>query len=285
MNLLHDLVVDNPMMVEIKRFLRRFLGPKPGAQQAVFIVIIIVAYVGLLALFASIREIEPETVVYLQLVLYCLLLPAMLQGSIAGEREKRTWETLLATPVTKAQIVVAKYAGAATGVLLIALLMFPLWLVSAANKVDIDRYTSYPGQQATPAMVVHAEIVALTFGLALAAWCLFVSARSRRTFAAQGMIYGSMVLALIVWPMLISSLGPVDPGIEVLSSPLHPFIIVAAALDVGHRSSTLDLWGLTSCLFIGFTVVMLVWAEYTLRFAEMDVRFIPRRHSASHRQP
>jgi ABC-type Na+ efflux pump permease subunit len=282
---IQDLFLDNPMMVEIKRFLRRFLGPRPGAQQAVAIALIIIAYVGLLALFASVREIQPETVIYVQLVLYCILLPAMLQGSVAGEREKRTWETLLAAPVTKAQIVVAKYAGAATGVVLIAVLMLPLWLVSSANKVDFDRYTANASEHPSPAMMVHAEIVALTFGLALAAWCLFVSVRSRRTFSAQGMIYGSMALALIVWPMLVSSMGHVDWAIQILASPMHPFIVVASILDRSERASSVHIWGLSTCLFLGFTVVMLVWAEYTLRFAEMDVRFIPRRHRASNRQP
>ena len=93
MSFIQDLFTENPMIAETKRFVRRFVGVRRGPQQAVVLVLIVLIYLVLIGLFASYREIEPSEIIYIQPALYCVDLPAMLQGSIAGAREKRTWET------------------------------------------------------------------------------------------------------------------------------------------------------------------------------------------------
>ena len=106
------------------------------------------------------------------------------------------------------------------------------------------------------------------------------------------MIYGSILVALVVWPILMTnvvqslwpSIGRESSAVSAMVNFLHPFLVEVEILDGARRSGDVINTGwLTTLLNIAFAILLLVWAEFTLRFAEMDVGFIPRRNRASDR--
>jgi ABC-type transport system involved in multi-copper enzyme maturation permease subunit len=293
MSVLTDLFVDNPMLMEAKRFMRRFIGIRAGAAHVVILVMVVVAYVLLLGLIATTRDVPPEAIVMIQTGLYCLVMPPMLQGCIAGEREKGTWESLLAAPVSKAQIVVGKYWGAFLAVLALTALMLPplIWANAGGSQWMNPYEINYYERHTMPASRLFSmELVSVTFGLMLAAWCVLVSARSRRSFSAQGMIFGSLILGLILWPIFIGVLVNDAQGPYAVLNCLHPFFVIDAlsASGASEYASAREIaaagGGSAAIIAYSFlTFAFLIWADRTLRFAESDVRFMPRRKRASNR--
>jgi len=286
----------NPMLSESKRFLRRYLGFRRGPVHIAALVIAALMYLLLIGMIFAIPDVPPNVVVIVQLCLYCFILPTMLQGSIAGEREKGTWETLLSAPVSKAQIVFGKFWNGMLVVLLIAVLMLPpllLWILKQPNydalaSSRINYYgPSVAPQSGLPPNTVYrlilSELTTITFGILLAAWCVFVSSRSKRSFSAQGAIFASLILSLIIWPLFVGIVSDKSIEISRLFLFLHPFVIVEEFL--AERSSDyqgflqpqmlLGGW-LPSLAYLVLTVLFLTWAEYTLRFSESEFRFSTR---------
>jgi ABC-type transport system involved in multi-copper enzyme maturation permease subunit len=284
---------ENPMLSESRRFLRRYLGFRRGPVHVAVLVIAFLLYLLLVGTILSTPDVPADIIVMVQLGLYCLILPSMLQGSIAGEREKGTWETLLSTPVSKAQIVVGKYWNGMLVVFLIAVLMLPLLFFNfVAQPYRQSRFGIYgPDAVHNPLMgIVLSEATAIAFGLLLAAWCVFVSARSKRSFSAQGVIFASLILSLIIWPIFVGivSAGSIDLSRVFLF--LHPFVVIAEFMAGRQNTSETFLqpqmllggW-LPSIVYIGLALLFLAWAEYTLRFAESDIRFVPKVKRAPNR--
>jgi ABC-type transport system involved in multi-copper enzyme maturation permease subunit len=289
---IRSLLTENPMLVEAKRFMMRFAGFGRGALNSAVLILAIISYVLLMLLVLSIPSFGAPIVIFIQMVVYCFMLPLMLQGSIAGEREKGTWDTLLASPVTKGQIVIGKFWSAFVAILVVAgLLLLPLLYTNYAAAHDPFRTSGYgisdTDQSLSLWTLFYGEMLALTFGFCLASWCLLVSARSKRAFSAQGLIVGSMLVGLVLWPMLISSIGLESGGMFALTNFLHPFIVGAEFLTPisqdETRAAARDLMNgwMTVGLYIVLTAVFLVWTERTLRFVESDVRFMPRGQHAS----
>ena len=170
-----ELVTQNPMLIEIARFRRRFLSfSGSNALNGIVLGLAIVCYFGLLMLVFSARgSMPPIALVMVQTFIFLFATPSILYAAIAGEREKRTWDLLLAAPITQAQIVVGKFIGAmaAIGV------GFGLFLVPVL--VTAVEYEKTNWQD-----LILSELVSITFIIALATVTLFFSARTRRAFMA-----------------------------------------------------------------------------------------------------
>src|SRR3954454_16619655 len=70
------------------------------------------------------------TVTALELGLICLLAPALTADLIAGERERRTLDLLLVTPLSRRQIVVGKLIAALGSLLLLIVLALPIQAIA-----------------------------------------------------------------------------------------------------------------------------------------------------------
>src|SRR5438067_2544501 len=112
------LVMENPMAIEVNRFRRRFLeGGRGKTVNTMILVVAIVAYAALLLVIANMSgDFPPVALIFLQTGVFTLLTPAMMYGSISGERERRSWDLLLVAPITHAQIVVGKFLAALAGI-------------------------------------------------------------------------------------------------------------------------------------------------------------------------
>ena len=274
-----SLVSENPMNVEISRFRRKFLSfsTHRGANTAALIAVI-VAY-GLLSfsILSSRGSVPPYAVILLQTCLFCILAPALLHNSIAGERERRSWDFLLVAPISHLQIVFGKFMGAVVvlGVATIAGLL-PLTLAALTFDGPNDRVGVFG--------LVELELVSATFTMFVCALTIFFSARVKRPMAALGTVYGLLALGLMALPALLS----VNIGASKILSDtvlyLHPFYADTRIIEWSSGRYNADNYGLTSgyfgiphaLIYLGFTAIAISWTAKTLVFAENDVKFLPK---------
>lgn len=287
MSLVKTLFTENPMMIEITRFRRKFFSGRGSALNAVVVGLCGVIYLGIVALVWNYREAaNPIILVFLQTGIFTLLAPAMLHGSIAGERERRSWDFLLVAPVTHAQIVFGKFMGAAAAILsTAAVFLLPI-------AIGVLFYKPYPygmgynysgSYQVEPGVniwnLLLAEVLSIVWALLVCAMTILFSARCRRGFIALGTTLALLIFGLIVWPILIASSGPVQE--MNLLNFFHPFWaltqIESANANRGDIAGWQHLYGFPQILvYLGLTTVFLFWTERTLRFADNEVKFLPK---------
>jgi ABC-type transport system involved in multi-copper enzyme maturation permease subunit len=271
-----ELVTENPMLIEISRFRRRFLSfSGSNALNGVVLGLAIVCYFGLLMLVFSARgSLPPVGLVMFQTFVFVFATPSMLYGAIAGEREKRTWDLLLAAPITQAQIVAGKFIGAMVAIgVAFGLFLLPI-LVTA---IEYDR-TNWPD-------LILAEIVSISFIVLIAAVTLFFSARTKRGFMALGTVLAALAIFLLVVPLLSTAVME-EPLLVDMTNFFHPFYVLMQLFTSGEivrpdRGMNAFSWGWPQAFgYLALAGVFLVWTARTLNFAENDVKFIPANNHA-----
>ena len=282
-----ELVTQNPMLIEIHRFRRRFLSfSGSSALNGIVLGLSIVCYLGLLMLVFSARgAIPPVALVMVQTFIFVLATPSMLYGAIAGEREKRTWDLLLVAPITQGQIVIGKFIGAlfALGVGF-ALFLFPILVTAVEYEMG---YGS--GTRGTNWWDLFlSELVSFSFIILVATTTLFFSARTRRGFMALGTVLAALAVFLLVIPILSTVMLP-EPLMVDFINFFHPFYVLVKLLATSESSgSFIDgggmnaySWGLPQVFgYFALSAVFIIWATRTLNFAENDVKFIPANNNA-----
>ena len=216
MNDFKALVFQNPMLIDMKRAYRRFFGvSRMKAMNAAVLVLACILYGILILITVAYRTaFSPQALVHVQTFLICFTVPSVMHGAIAAEREKRTWDLLLVAPVSNAQIVIGKFIGGVVTLFAVVGLMLIPTLIAFDPNGSVDFMS-----------LLKSEVVSIFFGVLLVALSLTVSARTKRTYSAQIGIYGLLVMALIVWPILAAAMG--SQGIEPLLHFLNPFYAIA----------------------------------------------------------
>lgn len=278
------------MMIEVTRFKRKFLSVSSNNTVNIAVLMLFgVVYLAILALvFSANGYLQPSILVNLQLVLVCFLVPSMFHGTIAGERERRSWDLLLVAPISKAQIVVGKFfAAVATLFVAIGACALPISIAAAmyaGRNPDIARFNPV-------GVVLAQQVMVFAFGVALAAFTILFSARVRRGLTALGVVFGLETLFLVVVPifvglMVAGSNGP-DNVLMDFTFFLHPFYTLDKMQPKWQSSyeqvQTFSpwMWGTPQILiYLGMAVVFLQWAIATLYYAENDVKFIPDKKKA-----
>ena len=283
-----DLVIQNPMLIEITRFRRRYTSASAtSSMNGVVVLLCIICYATLLLVVIQNRaSISPIVMIFAQTAFLTVLAPMLLYGSISGERERRSWDLLLVAPITKPQIVVGKFMGAMAA-LGVAVILFQVPIEIAATSYDRSHWQS----------VLVADLVSVTFLMCVCALTILFSARVKRSLMALGATLGSLVTILIVFPALVG-LGQSGPATDAAFF-LHPFVVLSRIGDrddaisrngagtVGPGTSQPDFpsnvpapwWGWPQTLtYLGLTIVLLAWASNTLNFAENEVKFLPQGH-------
>jgi len=268
-----NLVANNPMLIEIQRFRRRFLTfSGTNTMNSAVLALTLVCYAGLVLIVISGKgAIPPVAIVIFQTALFTFFAPGMLHGAIAGERERRSWDLLLVAPVSKAQIVAGKFIGALTALGTGAGLFGLPILVSAA----LYRHTNWYN-------LMLAELVSLSFTVAVCAFTILISARVKRPFMALGATLGTLSMGLIVLPILVGVLVA-GSGVSFQDATLvfHPFYALMQIYSIDtnsfYREQTFKpVWGWPQIMvYTGVGAILVVWAAKTLNFAENEVRFLP----------
>ena len=286
-----ELVIDNPMVIEVNRFRRRYFeGGRGKSVNITLLVLAVIAYSALLLVIATMSgDFPPIGLIFLQTGVFCILAPALTFGAIAGEREKRSWDLLIVAPISHAQIIAGKFIAAASGIAAAFLLfLIPTMFTALTYKGEFSG-----GQDATVISGTYAligeEIISVTFALMLAAATLLFSARCKRALMALGIVLGALFIGLIALPSLY---GAMTAGSDMadLANVTHPFLAItrieefrSANLNDSYDFHILGVYWYG--LFQGFlyllgTGLFLGWAIKTVTFADGDKRFLPRKHNA-----
>ena len=282
MNFYRTYFSENPMMVEITRFRRRFLGG--NSLNTIILALTVLIYIGIVALVWSYRDAaNPLLLIMLQTFIFTLLGPAMLYGSIAGERERRSWDFLLVAPVSQGQIVVGKFMGAASAILVCAIaFLLPILI----GTVSYESYTWGSGYGTSLRsdlwQVFKGELISISWGLLVCAVTIFFSARCRRGFIALGTVLALFLCALIIWPILLASSMRYNSGSDFLLF-YHPFMALArlepTRIRLQDPFQVAFGWPQIFSYFL-LSGVFLFWTEKTLRFADTEVKFLPKQRDA-----
>jgi hypothetical protein len=267
MNALRDLVIENPMLIEIRRFRSRMLSSRSGGANIAVVILILFFYACIVLTVLMAREdLDPMWIIMFQTGLFSLLLPIMVAGSIAGERERRTWDILIAAPVSKAQIVVGKFIVSLTGLaIFFVACLVPIVVCLICNKT------------AKLSLTLIEEMVSASFGVLLISFSLLVSARCRTTFAALGACVGVIFIVLLAFPIFVTSV--LRDGGRIVLEAISPFMIINGVYEhstgSGYYDSEQDrhflLWNapyLVTAIYLSLAAIMLLWATLTVRKME-----------------
>lgn len=201
-DVLRHLVWTNPVLEEAGRARRKFFrsagGPGRGLTRAA-VWILGLFYLWLLVTVMQNGDGMTPFLLYLQLVTVTLALPTSVYGAISGERERATWEALILTRLTPAQIVVGKLLWRISGLLSLMVLFLPLLLMGDAAKNFSAR---------TPLFLP--ELMTLAWGIFLCAFGLWVSACTRRAVTSAALVFVSLLALLALAPALLSMFSGYD---------------------------------------------------------------------------
>jgi ABC-type transport system involved in multi-copper enzyme maturation permease subunit len=276
-----ELISKNPMLIEIARVRRRLLTfTGNSAVGGVLLALIGICYLGFVTLVITFRaSIDPIDLVMVQSVLFILLAPTLLHSSIAGERERRSWDLLLAAPITKSQIVVGKFLGALSAIGIgTAFFVFPIGVTAIANS-----HTNFWD-------LGLAEAVCLSFTVLVCSITLFFSARVKTSFMALGATLGVLGVGLVVLPALMAALwsgtGTMANYYNDTLMYLHPMFVFSRILMAANETAGMvrmvpnAMFGIPQVLvYLGLSAVIVGWAINTLNFAENEVKFLPKAKS------
>lgn len=285
MSLYRSLVSHNPMKAEIQRFRNRYLrrGGKSGAGFAItaiacFGYVFVLLWIGIVSQWAA-----PIVISQVCLGFITLGIPAVGYATIAGERERRSWDALLVAPITSAQIVVGKFLAIAYGLTWVIGITAAIHLMFFIG-IDQSAYRPYSGGYIPMSIgeQLLAYLVIYSWGLLLIAITLFFSARCKRSLSAFGIVLGLLFTSLILIPGIASASrwdGSIDP-----TTYFHPFLTVVELLSprgIMYTEAEPPPFHSWICLaaYLVFSAIFIVWTEFTLRFADGDVKFIRRNHA------
>lgn len=283
-DLWQNLVAENPMLIEMTRFRRRYFSfSAANPMNGVVLSLVLIGYAAMVLIVAENRDaVSPLTLVIIQTGLLTLFAPMTLYGAVAGERERRSWDLLLVAPITKSQIVAGKFIGALSALgIAIGLFLVPIVITGVSYR------------QAHWQTILVGEAVSVSFLMCVCALTILFSSRVKRGLMALGATLGLLMCGLIVLPALIGS-GGSDVHLNDFTFYLHPFYVLGrlSMVDAYYSAgSTFTYntylngsyggrwWGVAQTfVYVGMTAVLIGWAINTLNFAENEVKFLPQGH-------
>ncbi len=129
------------------------------------------------------------------LIQVCIITPSLTSGSIAGERERQSYDLLIASPLSSWQIVWGKLASALAFALLLVISVLPLMAMAFL----------FGGVSLTELLI--AVLALLITSVSYASIGIFWSAIMRSPLSATSFSLGSVMLFLLGLPFLIVIFG------------------------------------------------------------------------------
>jgi len=208
-----DLTIDNPLLIEAKRYGRRFIGLGREKGQIAYLYLVGAIYLVLVVLALAYHDaFSSFTIIAIQTGIACIVVPSVAQNAVAGEREKRTWDLLIVAPISRAQIVIGKYLSVVLVLAVMELCFLPLAVICFDSSAE------------TRNGVISAEFISIGFGILLAAFSTYVSSITIRSLACQSMTYMGTFLWMIAFPFLIGAISVADPALPKAFMWMHPFV-------------------------------------------------------------
>lgn len=160
-----------------------------------------------------------EMVAYLQIGLICILSPVFMAGAIAQESNPRTWDILLTTPLSAAQIVLGQLFGRLFFILALLLASLPLFALT-------QYFGGVPGRAVFLSYAVSAGAAVLVGAVAVALSVNRLAGR-RAVFS----FYVAVVTYLAVTIGIDLALRRGNAGMVTWMTPLNPFLALNSLLS------------------------------------------------------
>lgn len=159
----------------------------------------------------------------MELFMVIFITPALTSGAISGERERRTLELILVTPLSSLEIVLGKLWSATGFMLLLVVTAMPL----------LSTVFLFGGMSPGQFFLTYAVFLmsALTYG----SMGILASTVFRNTRAATVAAYGGILIALLgpiaILVMLEAQPGPMKiGGLSLLAAYFNPFVAMVSVL-------------------------------------------------------
>lgn len=289
-----ELFWDNPMTLEATRTVRRFLragtsddNPTMGRRLNIGLLCLLGGlYIYTLLLIARTNEDLSQFLLSFELGLLTLVVPGSLFGAVAIEREKQTYDALIMTRLTPAQIICGKLwwrIGMIAGVM--GIFIAPLLLSHFCSNNRNPEYT-FGG-------LIWTQVQIFLWSLCVGAFSLWVSAKSKKGITALLMIVGVLLVFLIGVPTLgalfaVSTYISNNYGSTISNLPfsyliafltcMNPFYgIYTAGSHITHHDDIYSFWVAFGMSVMGLVVYavcafgFLIGAIKTLRGLELPM--------------
>jgi ABC-type transport system involved in multi-copper enzyme maturation permease subunit len=164
-------------------------------------------------------------IAYLQIALICILAPVFMAGAIAQEANPKTWEVMLTTPLSAAQIVLGNLFGRLFFILALLVSSLPLFALT-------QYFGGVPGRSIfiSYAIAACAALLVGTIAVALSVSRL-VGQRAVFAFYISVISYLIITIAVDYWLRSVGAgVGPGGRGVTWMTA-LNPFLALNAVLD------------------------------------------------------
>src|SRR4051812_37983071 len=164
-------------------------------------------------------------IAYLQIFLICILAPVFMGGAIAQEANPRTWEVLLTTPMTAAEIVLGTLFGRLFFVLALLTASMPLFALT-------QYFGGVPGSAILASYLVAACAALLVGAVAIAlSVSRLVGKRAFFVFYVAIVTYLGVTIAIdLALRNANQGAGPTGSGVTPMTA-LNPFLALYALLN------------------------------------------------------
>lgn len=208
---------------------------------------------------------------FTQLALICFLSPAFTAAAITQERNAQTFNILLSTPLSNAQIVFGSLMSRLFFVLMLLVSGLPIFLMTMV-------YGGVTGQQIIENFALAGATAALTGAVAIFTAMLTIGTRTT-TFSFYLLIFA--YLLVIGWlgqqPFTFVEAAPANIDGHKISwlTPFHPFLCMQVAINqiqapsAGELIGFSSLWKAALCHSSTFYVVWTMFASLVLTTASI----------------
>lgn len=239
------LIVNNPMLAEMQREKNKALAEHNwrGGQLAARILLGVI-YLSILAMLLYwIEIVEPVYLMYVLLMLETIMIPAALHGTIAGDREKRSFDMLLVAPLSAGQIVVGKFSRGFVTIMGLALAIglpaLVVQIVKLFNGSNANNFNTNIERNGFVGFVVS-FVFCVAAGLAMGSMTIWISSKTRSNSAAMLSTIGALFLVLIVAPFIAAIMETFAPTLSEFIVQMNPFVGLASAYsgeEIGYNQS------------------------------------------------
>jgi ABC-type transport system involved in multi-copper enzyme maturation permease subunit len=164
-------------------------------------------------------------IAYLQIALICILAPVFMAGAIAQEANPKTWEVMLTTPLSAAQIVLGNLLGRLFFILALLVSSLPLFALT-------QYFGGVPGRSIfiSYAIAACAALLVGTIAVALSVSRL-VGQRAVFAFYISVISYLAITISIDYWLRMRGvGAGPAGSGVTWMTA-VNPFLALNAVLD------------------------------------------------------
>ncbi len=199
-----------------------------------------------------------QIVAYLQIALICILSPVFMAGAIAQESNPRTWEVMLTTPLSAAQMVLGHLFGRLFFVIALLAASMPLFAIT-------QYFGGVPGRSIFLSYAV-AACAALLVGTIAVSLAVSRLAGRRAVFT----FYVSVVTYLAATIAVDLQLQPALGGVTAMTA-VNPFLTLRSLLNpTGYpRPDPIDLAQMSALGRLWFGDPVLAWCLLTITLSAL----------------